>query len=56
MSAPTVPNLLRDHLADLAQNDSRLDGREQFGARELKLETEFSQGRKGPPESQWVIR
>ena len=39
MSAPTVPNLLRDHLADLAQNDSRLDGREQFGARDLKLET-----------------
>ena len=39
MSAPTVPNLLRDHLANLAQNDSRLDGRDQFGARELKLET-----------------
>jgi len=39
MSAPTVPNLLRDHLSDLAMNDARLDGRGQYEGREINLET-----------------
>ena len=39
MSAPIVPNLLRDHLSDLAMNDARLDGRGQYEGREIKLET-----------------
>ena len=39
MSAPTVPNLLRAHLHDLAINNSRLDGRGQFEGREINLET-----------------
>lgn len=39
MSEPIVPNLLRDHLSDLAMNDARLDGRGQYEGREIKLET-----------------
>ena len=39
MSVPLVPKLLRAHLADLALNDSRLDDRGQWDARDTKLET-----------------
>jgi exosome complex RNA-binding protein Rrp42 (RNase PH superfamily) len=38
MSIPLVPQLLRSHLKELADNDQRLDGRTQYQGRELELE------------------
>ena len=54
MSAPIVPNLLRDHLSDLAMNDARLDGRGQYEGREIKLETGILPRAEGSPESPWA--
>ena len=39
MAAPPVPELLRAHLAELAKNDQRLDGRNRFEGREIQVET-----------------
>ena len=38
MTIPLVPNLLRAHLSELAENDSRIDGRERWQGRETKVE------------------
>ena len=38
MAQPLVPELLRDHLRDLAERDGRIDGRAQWEGRELSLE------------------
>ena len=38
MSIPLVPQLLRSHLVELAENDQRLDGRRQWDGREVQLE------------------
>ena len=38
MSIPLVPELLRKHLADLAESDLRIDGRGRFESREISLE------------------
>ncbi len=38
MSIPIVPKLLRAHLADLAVNDARIDGRSQWEGRNLEIE------------------
>ena len=38
MTIPIVPKLLRAHLADLAANDSRIDGRQRWEGRELEIE------------------
>jgi exosome complex component RRP42 len=38
MSIPLVPQLLRSHLKELADNDQRLDGRNQYQGRDLELE------------------
>jgi exosome complex component RRP42 len=38
MSIPLVPQLLRSHLIELAENDQRLDGRGQWDGREVQLE------------------
>jgi exosome complex component RRP42 len=38
MGIPLVPKLLRAHLAELAENDSRRDGRGRFEGRDLELE------------------
>ena len=38
MGIPLVPKLLRAHLAELAENDSRHDGRGRFEGRDLELE------------------
>jgi exosome complex component RRP42 len=38
MSIPLVPQLLRSHLRELADNDQRLDGRGQYEGRDLELE------------------
>lgn len=38
MSIPLVPQLLRSHLTELADNDQRLDGRGQYEGRDLELE------------------
>ena len=37
MSIPLVPQLLRSHLTELADNDQRLDGRGQYEGRDLEL-------------------
>jgi exosome complex component RRP42 len=38
MGMPLVPGLLRDHLAELAERDERVDGRGQWDGRELTIE------------------
>ncbi|HJM13410.1 MAG TPA: hypothetical protein QF641_02840 [Candidatus Thalassarchaeaceae archaeon] len=38
MTIPIVPKLLRAHLAELADNDSRIDGRQRWEGRELEIE------------------
>ena len=38
MSIPLVPNLLRAHLAELAAEDKRHDGRGRFEGRDVELE------------------
>lgn len=38
MTIPIVPKLLRAHLSDLAENDSRIDGRDRWEGRELEIE------------------
>ena len=38
MSIPLVPELLRKHLADLAEADMRIDGRGRFESRAISLE------------------
>ena len=38
MTIPLVPNLLRAHLADLAQSDARIDGRSRWEGRTLEVE------------------
>jgi len=38
MAIPIVPKLLRAHLTDLAENDSRIDGRSQWEGRNLEIE------------------
>ena len=38
MSIPLVPNLLRSHLAELALEDKRHDGRQRFEGRDVELE------------------
>ena len=38
MTIPIVPNLLRDHLRDLAHNDSRIDGRDRWEGRKLDVQ------------------
>jgi len=38
MSIPLVPQLLRSHLKELADNDQRLDGRTQYQGRDVELE------------------
>ena len=35
-----VPNLLRQEMARLAEQDARIDGRGQFDGREISLETD----------------
>ena len=38
MSIPLVPQLLRSHLRELADNDQRLDSRAQFEGRDVEIE------------------
>ena len=38
MSIPLVPSLLRAHLAELAAEDKRHDGRDRFEGRDVELE------------------
>ena len=38
MSIPLVPQLLRSHLRELAENDQRLDNRSQFEGRDVEIE------------------
>lgn len=38
MSIPLVPQLLRSHLRELADNDQRLDSRDQFEGRDVEIE------------------
>ena len=38
MSIPLVPQLLRSHLKELADNGQRLDGRTQYQGRDVELE------------------
>ncbi len=38
MSIPLVPQLLRSHLKELADNDQRLDGRNQYEGRDVEIE------------------
>tara|TARA_Y100001968_G_C19422508_1_gene752548 strand:- start:465 stop:1244 length:780 start_codon:yes stop_codon:yes gene_type:complete len=38
VTIPIVPNLLRDHLRDLAHNDSRIDGRDRWEGRKLDVQ------------------
>ena len=38
MSIPLVPQLLRSHLRELADNDQRLDSRAQFEGRDVDVE------------------
>ena len=38
MSIPLVPQLLRSHLRELADNDQRLDSRAQFEGRDIDVE------------------
>jgi len=40
MSIPIVPNLLRAHLSELAENDSRIDGRDRWQGRETQVEVD----------------
>ena len=39
MAIPLVPQLLRDHLVELAKQDQRIDGRGQWQSRDIELQT-----------------
>ncbi len=39
MAIPLVPKLLRAHLAELAEDDARIDGRQQWEGRDVEVET-----------------
>ena len=38
MAIPLVPKLLRAHLAELAENDARIDGRQRWEGRDVEAE------------------
>ena len=48
-----VPRLLRDQLEKLAQNDSRIDGRERFERRSIDLETNVLTNAEGSSKVTW---
>ena len=47
MAIPLVPQLLRAHLAELAENDQRHDGRARWDSRETELELGVLQNAEG---------
>lgn len=55
MAIPLVPKLLRAHLAELAENDARIDGRQQWEGRDVEIETSVCPGQRALPESGWGI-
>ena len=56
MGIPLVPKLLRAHLAELAENDSRHDGRGRFEGRDLELEIDCLERAEGSLEFEWEIQ
>jgi len=55
MSIPLVPNLLRAHLAELAAEDKRHDGRGQFQGRDVELEINCLPRAEGSARVKWGI-
>ena len=47
MAIPLVPQLLRAHLAELAENDQRHDGRVRWESRDIDLEINVLQNAEG---------
>ena len=39
MAIPLVPQILRNHLSELAEQNQRIDGRGQWESREINLQT-----------------
>ena len=49
-----IPNLLRQEMVRLAEQDARIDGRGRFEGREISLETDCLYTLRDQPKSPWV--